>query len=101
MLVMADKILVEGVKKSECRRGCGMCCIAPSINRAIPGMPAGKPAGVMCVNLDPQTYACSIWGHDDYPLVCKTFQASPDVCGSSRDEAERLISYLEQATLPD
>ena len=36
----------------QCRSGCGACCIAPSINEPLPGMPQGKPAGVRCVHLD-------------------------------------------------
>ena len=35
-----------------CRDGCGACCIAPSISSPIPDMPAGKPAGVRCAQLD-------------------------------------------------
>jgi Fe-S-cluster containining protein len=36
----------------KCRDLCGACCIAPSISSSIPGMPNGKPAGVVCVHLD-------------------------------------------------
>ena len=35
----------------DCRAGCGACCIALSISSPIPGMPAGKPAGIL--SLDP------------------------------------------------
>ncbi len=34
-----------------CRAGCGACCIALSISSPIPGLPAGKPAGVRCPQL--------------------------------------------------
>lgn len=84
----------------SCRQGCGMCCIAPSINNPIPGMPNGKPAGVMCVNLDPSSYQCRIWNTPEYPDVCKGFTPEPAVCGDSREEAERIISDLEVITGP-
>ena len=34
-----------------CRPGCGACCTAPSISSPIPGMPEGKPAGVLGVSI--------------------------------------------------
>lgn len=46
---------------SECRVGCGACCIAPSISSAIPGMPGGKPAGVRCVQLTDDN-RCMLFG---------------------------------------
>jgi hypothetical protein len=61
-------------------------------------MPSGKPAGVVCANLDPQSFACRIWGAADYPPVCAAFVATADVCGSNREEALRLIGELEQQT---
>ena len=82
----------------ECRPNCGACCIAPSINNPIPGMPNGKPAGVMCVNLDPTDYQCRIWGTTDYPDVCRRFAPAAYVCGDNREQAIRLIGELEQAT---
>ena len=84
----------------ECRPGCGACCIAPSISSPIPGMPRGKPAGVMCDNLDPTTYLCRIWNTPEYPEVCRRFQAEPGACGSTRDEALMLLIDLEQRTGP-
>jgi hypothetical protein len=61
-------------------------------------MPRGKPAGVMCVNLDPASHRCRIWGRDNYPEVCRRFSAEPAACGSSRDEALQLLNLLEIAT---
>lgn len=84
----------------ECRRGCGACCIEPSISSPLPGMPDGKPAGVPCVNLDPETFACRVWGSNEYPPVCRNFRPGSDVCGSSRDDALVLLSSLERATAP-
>ena len=82
----------------ECRRGCGACCIAPSITRPLPGMPEGKPAGVRCVNLDPQTRECRIWGTPKYPEFCRAFRPDVSVCGDSADQALSLIHTLERAT---
>ncbi|ARN72989.1 YkgJ family cysteine cluster protein [Oceanicoccus sagamiensis] len=81
----------------ECRQHCGACCIAPSINGPIPGMPAGKPAGVRCVNLD-DSYRCTLFGRPERPLLCAQFMAEASVCGDSRDQALALIGSLEQAT---
>ena len=84
----------------ECRRGCGACCIAPSINHPLPNMPNGKPAGVPCVNLDLNTFTCKIWGTDIYPDTCKKFTAEYDICGDSREEALEIIATIEIQTLP-
>ena len=46
----------------ECRSSCGACCIAPSINSPIPGMPHGKPAGVRTHMLVALASACSWQG---------------------------------------
>jgi hypothetical protein len=82
----------------KCRPHCGACCVAPSISQPLPGMPDGKPAGVACKNLDPESFSCMIWGSDIYPTTCKLFQPSLDCCGADRVEALFLIGELEQAT---
>ena len=82
----------------QCRTGCGACCIAPSISSALPGMPSGKPAGVVCVNLDTDSYLCRIWGTAQYPEACRRFAADPAACGNTRDEALDLIASLEMQT---
>ena len=82
----------------KCRPGCGACCIAISISSPLPGMPEGKPAGERCVNLDPETYLCRIWGTEEYPEVCRVFQAAYEFCGSSREEAFERIAEIEKAT---
>jgi Fe-S-cluster containining protein len=81
----------------ECRPGCGACCIAPSISSPIPGMPVGKPAGVRCLHLS-LDMLCAIFGQASRPAVCGQFKAEPEVCGSSQEEAIRLIGWWEQAT---
>jgi hypothetical protein len=63
-------------------------------------MPAGKPAGVACVNLDPVTLLCRLWGGVDYPAVCRDFRATADGCGRDRDEALRLLTCLERDSRP-
>jgi len=83
----------------DCRPGCGACCIAQSISSPIPGMPNGKPAGVRCVQLD-ENNLCLLYGDPRRPQVCIDFQAMPDVCGSSREEAMRLLAEMERETAP-
>ncbi|WP_439101128.1 YkgJ family cysteine cluster protein, partial [Congregibacter sp.] len=83
----------------NCRKGCGACCIAPSISSPLPGMPAGKPANTPCINLDTSTYLCRIWGSAEYPAVCEQFRAQEDVCGEDRGEALVLITDMERDTL--
>lgn len=46
-------------------------------------MPNGKPAGVVCVNLDAATYECRIWGTPDYPEVCRAFAATVELFSES------------------
>ncbi|MEM1114638.1 MAG: YkgJ family cysteine cluster protein [Pseudomonadota bacterium] len=80
----------------ECRRGCGACCIAPSIHSPLPGMPEGKPAGLPCVNLDPVSRDCRLWGGANYPECCRAFRPASDSCGESPAEAMRLLDELER-----
>jgi hypothetical protein len=63
-------------------------------------MPRGKPAGVVCVNLDRATYLCRIWNTPEYPDVCRRFRAEPGACGSTREEALVLLEGLERLTAP-
>ncbi|MDH4652887.1 YkgJ family cysteine cluster protein [Pseudomonas sp. BN606] len=80
-----------------CRPGCGACCIAPSISSPIPGMPSGKPAGERCLHLSVENL-CQLFGDPRRPAVCGAFDADPEVCGDSRDEAIRLLGWLEEAS---
>ncbi|MCY1274909.1 hypothetical protein D9M71_642180 [compost metagenome] len=80
-----------------CRAGCGACCIAPSISSPIPGMPAGKAAGERCLHLSVENL-CQLFGDPRRPAVCGAFDADPEVCGDSQEEAIRLLGWLEQAT---
>ena len=78
----------------DCRPKCGACCIAPSISSAIPGMPDGKPAGVMCIHLTKENQ-CAIYDHPERPAVCDLFKADPAVCGVDQEEALILLMSLE------
>ncbi|HJV07981.1 MAG TPA: YkgJ family cysteine cluster protein [Chromobacteriaceae bacterium] len=82
---------------SDCRSGCGACCIAPSISSAIPGMPDGKPAGVRCIQLD-DANQCLIFGKPGRPAVCESLQPSPEMCGNSREHAMFFLERLEKLT---
>jgi hypothetical protein len=77
----------------DCREGCGACCIAISISSSIPGMPGGKPAGIRCIHLM-KDYRCAIYDAAGKPKVCTDFKAEPEFCGSSRDEAMRILGSL-------
>lgn len=81
----------------QCRDGCGACCIAPSITSPLPGMPNGKPAGVVCVHLTTER-RCDIFGSPDRPPVCAGFMAEQQVCGGSAEEALQILTWWEQAT---
>ncbi len=83
----------------SCRPGCGACCIAPSISSPIPGMPGGKPAGVRCVQLEPDN-RCRIFGHPDRPAVCSQLQPSLEMCGADSGAAMLFLSRLERLTQP-
>ena len=83
----------------NCRRGCGACCIAPSISSPIPGMPHGKPAGVRCVQLT-EMNTCAIFGKPERPSVCVTLIPSPDMCGTNNEEAFAILKLWEEATMP-
>ncbi|RUO30737.1 hypothetical protein CWE12_05715 [Aliidiomarina sedimenti] len=81
----------------QCRKGCGACCIAPSISSPIPGMPNGKPANTPCVQLDSDNL-CKLFGDPRRPDVCAQFSAEAYVCGDNREQALILLSTLEEST---
>lgn len=83
----------------ECRSQCGACCIAPSINSPIPGMPDGKPAGVRCVQLM-DDMRCAIFGQPERPAFCGGIQPSPEMCGDNRNHALQWLTRLEIETAP-
>ena len=84
---------------TECRAGCGACCIAESISSPIPGMPMGKPAGVRCVQLSEDNH-CLLFGKEERPRVCLSLKPSAEMCGTSYAEAYNYLQHLEEATKP-
>jgi hypothetical protein len=56
-------------------------------------MPDGKEAGVRCINLL-DDYRCAIYNEPGYPKVCSGFNAEPEFCGSSQEEAMRILGSL-------
>jgi uncharacterized protein len=83
----------------KCRERCAACCIAPSISSPIPGMPAGKPAGVRCVQLDEQL-RCRLFDQPQRPAVCKSLAPSQAMCGTDAPEAMAWLTQLERQTQP-
>ena len=66
-------------------------------------MPEGKPAGVPCVQLDPEL-RCKIFGLPERPAVCAQLQASWEMCGPLDDGGRFARAYLmrlEMLTRPD
>jgi len=83
----------------DCRPDCGACCIEISISSPIPGMPAGKPAGVRCIHLL-DDYKCALFGDPSRPKVCSDYMAEPDFCGATREEALRILESLDPPISP-
>lgn len=84
----------------QCRDGCGACCIAPSINSPLPGMPHGKPAGVPCIQLRADM-RCAVFGQAGRPAFCSGLKPSAEMCGSTPAQAMVWLTQLEVATLPE
>ena len=83
----------------DCRIGCGACCVAPSINSPIPGMPQGKPAGVRCVQLTDDN-CCQLFGLPERPAFCVGLLPSREMCGENDAEAMQYLVQLERLTQP-
>ncbi|WP_297478348.1 YkgJ family cysteine cluster protein [uncultured Photobacterium sp.] len=79
------------------KKGCGACCIAPSITSSIPGMPNGKPAGVRCIQLNDNNL-CKLFGLPERPEVCHKFTNDDWICGSGPDLALKTLTELEALT---
>ena len=62
-------------------------------------MPAGKPAGVACVQLDAQGL-CRLFGDPRRPAVCSSLAPEPAMCGPDRAHALRWLTRLEALTGP-
>lgn len=86
------------MNKFECRRGCGACCIAPSISSPLPGMPEGKPAGLRCGYLAPDNL-CLLYDRPERPEVCRSYRASAEFCGRTPGEALDILATVEKMTV--
>lgn len=71
----------------------------PVDHDAHPRLPHGKPAGVPCVQLD-EASRCRLFGRAERPAVCASLVPSPEMCGSTREQALRWLATLEAQTLP-
>jgi len=60
-------------------------------------MPAGKPAGVRCIQLDEQQ-CCRLFGRPERPAVCASLKPSAMMCGESRAQAMEHLASLEEMT---
>jgi Fe-S-cluster containining protein len=90
---------MTGLPVMSCRAGCGACCIALSISSPIPGMPAGKPAGIRCVQLTADNL-CRLFGNPDRPEVCARLRPSAEMCGETTEHALAYLAELERVTAP-
>lgn len=79
--------------------GCAACCIQITISTPLPGLPHGKPGGMICPHLD-KNRRCRLWGEPDYPKVCTEFKADISYCGDTNEEAHNFLAHLEEATRP-
>lgn len=86
-------------RRVDCRPRCAACCEAPSISSPIPGMPAGKSAGVPCAQLLPDR-RCALFGDPRRPAVCASLRPTPAMCGHTRGQALRVLARLERQTAP-
>jgi len=60
-------------------------------------MPAGKPAGVRCIQLNADNH-CQIFGLSSRPQVCGKFTPSLETCGDSAQSALYYLTQLENLT---
>ena len=62
-------------------------------------MPAGKPAGVRCVQLTDGN-RCLLFGRPERPAVCVNLRPMKEMCGDTAKEALAYLAFLERATAP-
>jgi len=60
-------------------------------------MPAGKPAGVACIQLL-DDMRCAIFNDSSRPAFCASLKPSAEMCGDTREHALKWLGDLEQAT---
>ena len=71
--------------------------ISTAAQAADGALPAGKPAGVRCSQLDDDN-GCRIFGSPERPAVCASLQPAADMCGASRGHALAWLARLERET---
>lgn len=82
----------------DCRKGCAICCIYPSISSPLPAMPEGKPAMIPCPHLTHEKL-CELFNSPVRPAVCIGFKPELWICGSCNEEAiENFLWLLEHDT---
>jgi hypothetical protein len=59
-------------------------------------MPEGKPAGTRCIHLL-NDYRCAIYGDPSKPKVCSDFKAEQEFCGTSREDALKILLSLSES----
>ena len=82
----------------ECRKGCGACCIAPSISSPLPGLPFGKMPGDRCPHLN-DMLQCSLIDDDNRPDACRKFLADEDEhrsFGSQHESQSLRIKFFKE-----
>jgi hypothetical protein len=62
-------------------------------------MPAGKPAGVRCVQLTAED-RCALFGRPERPSFCAGLAPDATMCGDTREHALAFLVWLERATAP-
>jgi hypothetical protein len=83
----------------QCREHCAACCWVPHIQQPYYGMPNGKAAGERCVHLLNDD-RCAIFGDPRRPQWCNAFKAEPEFCGSSKEEAMQILTWLNEVSDP-
>jgi hypothetical protein len=63
-------------------------------------MLTGKPAGVRCSQLSDDN-RCLLFDNMERPLVCRSIQASVEMCGDCAEEALLRLAVWEWETKPD
>lgn len=58
-------------------------------------MPDGKPVGVKCIHLL-DDYRCALFNDPARPKVCGDFKAEKEFCGTTREEAMKILLSLSE-----
>lgn len=58
-------------------------------------MPGGKAVGERCIHLL-EDYKCALFNDPSRPKVCGAFKAEEEFCGTTREEAMRILLSLSE-----